>query len=203
LFKETTMVKQSEESGMKLKTVIVAGLLVSNAAFATNLTSQDPLPPFMSGGVGAASQQAIKQAERHYNLKLMFTGEGGMYLANVSVSIRDTSGNEVVNTVTEGPILLAKLAPGRYVVEAAVGMYNKKQNVTVGKGLKTIQMPFPVTDANREAISKAHPNFGVPAAPVQQDSMPSQVPFGYGTPAPAQSAPVQNFEQPYQPYTVR
>jgi hypothetical protein len=167
---------------MKLHTIaMLSAVLVSGTALANSLSTTAPLPTFMSGGVGAASQQEIARVQNQYSLKLLFTGDAGMYLANVAVSIRDKAGLEVVNTVTEGPILLAQLAPGRYQLEASIGMFNKKQTITVGKGLKTHQISFPVTDANREAISeptRAHPDFGVPHA----EPLPSQIPFGYGTP---------------------
>jgi hypothetical protein len=128
--------------------------LLSSTAIAQEPVIQTPAvqPPqtnqveILSGGVGDGSKEDIEAVQRDYSLKLVFTGDKGIYLANVNVSIRDKNGMEVVNTVTEGPFLLAKLEPGRYTVEAQTGAYNKKLSVTVTQSLKTLQMNFPVKD---------------------------------------------------------
>ncbi|MDR3425343.1 MAG: hypothetical protein P4M13_09800 [Alphaproteobacteria bacterium] len=73
---------------------------------------------YISGGVGEADMNAINAEENAYNLKMLFVAEGGAYLANVGVDIKDGKGHDVLDTTTEGPVLLVKMPPGPYTVEA-------------------------------------------------------------------------------------
>lgn len=120
--------------------VLLSACLFSGAAFATEPAK------VVTGGVGESSQKVVKQVEENYNLKLVFTGNAGMYLANVGVSIRDKQGLEVVRGMSDGPFLLAVLKPGTYTVEATAEGYNKQQRISVGKTLNTYQLAFPVKD---------------------------------------------------------
>ena len=52
-----------------------------------------------------------------YNLTLLFSVKGtGEYVSDVKVSIADSSGNAVLESVSDGPMLFAKFKPGRYIV---------------------------------------------------------------------------------------
>lgn len=97
---------------------------------------------FISGGIGDWGQSDIKQLESTNNLKLMTAATGGAYLADVTVSITSSKGEEVLNTVTEGPFLLANLKPGTYMVKASYEGQTQTQKITVGKGLKTQNFYF-------------------------------------------------------------
>lgn len=103
--------------------------------------------PVMSGGVGENSRTAIENLQNDFSLKVVFTGNQGIYLSDVSVQILDRTGNVVVNNVTQGPILLAGLPAGRYTMQANVGGHVQRQTFTVGEhSLKTLHMRFPVQD---------------------------------------------------------
>ena len=109
----------------------LGAMLVSGMAFAA-----DPAP-LVSGGVGAESQQQILQMQDAYSLKLVFSDEEGLYLADVVVSIRDGQGQEVVKATSDGPILLAELAPGRYTITASAEGHSKVSAVVIGHALST------------------------------------------------------------------
>lgn len=75
---------------------------------------------FVSGGVGEDSQQAMFAMKQDYNLHLLFAkAVAGNYFAMLPVRITDASGAVVLNAVSQGPYLYAKLTPGRYTVLAA------------------------------------------------------------------------------------
>lgn len=128
-------------------TLLSMTMLTSNA-FAAQAV------PLVSGGVGQTERAIIDQNEDAYNTKLVYTGEGGMYLSDVSVIIKDAKGNEVVNTVTEGPILLTDLKPGRYSVVSAAEGFTKKQTINTGEKLKTYTIRFPVKDKDNLDAAK-------------------------------------------------
>lgn len=128
-------------------TYIVKPFLAAGAAILFSYSAlAETAVPVVTGGVGQSSQEAIEQAQKNFNLKLVFTGDGGMYLSDVAVSIRDTEGLEVIRGVTQGPVLLAELPPGRYTVEAQAEAFNKQRTVTVGRTMTTYQIAFPVKD---------------------------------------------------------
>lgn len=80
---------------------------------------------YVSGGVGNAQQQAMKEAMKDYNLRLTFARQQtGSYLASVNVTIdhigEAKSATQVLNTVSGGPMLFVKLPAGKYDVRAEV-----------------------------------------------------------------------------------
>lgn len=104
---------------------IALGVATMGAAQATPV----PLPPthkagaveYLSGGVGKGEAAAIEKAERHWPLTLEFAVKGkshAAFAADVHVLVHDAKGHEVLKTDAAGPLLLARLAPGRYAVDA-------------------------------------------------------------------------------------
>lgn len=101
----------------------------------------------ISGGIGDNGIAEMEKQQKNYSLKVVFSGEGGIYLSDVDVNINDTSGKMVTHTITQGPVLLARLKPGRYNLTASQNNKIKKVNITVpAKGLKTYQIQMPVSE---------------------------------------------------------
>ncbi len=103
-----------------------AALAGGSAAWAT------PLPPtqtqgavsYVSGGVDKDSAAAFEAAAKQWPAMLEFAVKDrpvNSYLANVKVHVLDSHGRTVLQTVSDGPFLLARLAPGRYDVKATFG----------------------------------------------------------------------------------
>ena len=72
--------------------------------------------PYVSGGAGADARQELLAQEPDYNLKIIAADKSGDYLADVRVVIETTKKTRVLDTTMDGPILLAKLAPGTYTI---------------------------------------------------------------------------------------
>ena len=74
---------------------------------------------FVSGGIGAASRERLAEREKFYNFKLMLGLEGsGSFVSDARVTLSTASGQKLVEHVTEGPLFLAGLPAGAYVVTA-------------------------------------------------------------------------------------
>ena len=127
-----------------MKQIMMAGsaLLIAGTSFAFNASALDDVN-VMTGGVGASSQTYMETAQKDHTLKLVFTGDRGMYLSDVKVAIVNSKGETVVSSVTDGPMLLATLAPGRYTVKAEAEGFTKNQTIQVGQNVKTFQIGFP------------------------------------------------------------
>lgn len=76
--------------------------------------------PVVSGGATVEDFAQLNREARDYSLKLVLASKGsGAYLADVDVTVRSLATREVVvETRTEGPLMLAALAPGRYEISA-------------------------------------------------------------------------------------
>ncbi len=124
----------------KLLQATVAALLISALGPACAATS---LPPehtqgdvsYLSGGVGHDEAMAMKAMASHYPLALEFidaTGHGHQeYLAGVKVVISDQSGKTLLNTIANGPYLLARLPAGKYKVIAINDDKSEQRMVTI------------------------------------------------------------------------
>ena len=98
---------------------------------------------FVSGGVGDEDAQRIKQLRSEYSLELLFVTRGNpnQYLSDVKVQIAGGGGKVVLDTVSNGPFLLAKVPPGRYSISADNEGSVKRQTVQVTGG-KTQRVMF-------------------------------------------------------------
>lgn len=124
----------------KLATYALLGALVSMSVPAYAV-------PIVTGGVGDEGRAAIRSMQNDYSLKVVFAGERGIFLSDVNVQILDHQGNLVVDNVTDGPMLLAALPPGHYVLQASTDGLTRRQSFTVGAGgLRTLYVRFPISD---------------------------------------------------------
>jgi len=130
---------------------IIAGVMVFGLS--SLLQAADGLPPektygnvnYVSGGVGLDESTAFKAAAKDYSLALLFAQGQGEYLANVSVTIKDKAGNTVLDTVSDGPMLLATLPPGNYRISAEIGGSVQTRSVHVG-GKGSVKQSFVWSD---------------------------------------------------------
>ena len=104
--------------------VTMCGLLLVNTGFAMPpqplRVQTDHGTPYVSGGVSLDEQQMLRDMTQDDNVQLIFAAKNGDYLSDVTVQIVDTSGHEVLNTVTQGPWLFTKLPIGTYSIRATI-----------------------------------------------------------------------------------
>lgn len=139
--------------------------------------------PYVSGGVGEDALARLKAREKEFNLKLVFTLTEGNYLADVGVSIADASGRPLVEHVTDGPIFMARLPAGTYVVTARYSGSAQTRKVSLSAGrLHTEYLRWP-SDPRTDFPARPEPRSETPAPPVAQPAAPP-------APAPRTSAAV-------------
>lgn len=114
-----------QENIMKIAFKIFVGAL--SVGLAGTVLAAGDLPPlqtfgsvsYITGGIGLDESRAIKAAEKDFTLSLLFAQtKRGEYLSDVKVSIVDKAGKTVLEAVSDGPILLARLPAGAYQVSA-------------------------------------------------------------------------------------
>jgi len=92
--------------------------------------------PLLTGGVSEEERDAMRGEAGQYNIWLAFVErDTGNYVTGVKVSVIDDKGNAVVDTVADGPWLLAQVPPGRYTVRTSDG---QEQEITAGSGARAM-----------------------------------------------------------------
>jgi hypothetical protein len=92
---------------------------------------------FLTGGIGADESEAILREARTWPLVLQLVQNApthAAYISDVRVTIKDGSGKIILDTITEGPFLLVKLAPGKYSIDASYESKTLHRDVSIGKG---------------------------------------------------------------------
>jgi hypothetical protein len=124
-----------------LRLAIVAATLGS--AMPLYAAAAENLPPehtqgsvaYRSGGIGEDEATAMKEAAVDYPLEVLFVERdaagAAAYLAGSRVAIRDGDGRKLLDTVSAGPMLLARLPPGRYTITAWRDGHAKVHGLTI------------------------------------------------------------------------
>ena len=81
---------------------------------------------YISGGISSDEVSQFKSHAKEYLLEIVFVQKANPedndrieeYLAEVQLQIKDSKGNTVVDTKTDGPFFLADLPPGKYQITA-------------------------------------------------------------------------------------
>ncbi len=117
--------------------VLFLALLAALPAFAVTVqTSQQGGAPFVTGGFGVDERNAMVQALPDYNLKVEFAEGGRPYVAGAQIQVE---GHGVaINTMVDGPWLLARLPAGSYALTASLDGVAKRQSVRVGGGVSRV-----------------------------------------------------------------
>ncbi len=71
---------------------------------------------YMSGGIGLDEREQMERLGEGYNLKLIFAVQQGNFVSDVQVTITDGSGKALLDAVSDGPWLYAKLPVGAYTI---------------------------------------------------------------------------------------
>ena len=106
----------------------------------------------ISGGVSLNARDTLRTQERDANVKMVFSLNTGNYVSDVQVKVADSKGNVVIDDVSNGPWVLAKLPPGSYTATATYNGKTLTQKFAAGKGMRTAHFRWP---ASVEAVGAA------------------------------------------------
>jgi hypothetical protein len=137
---------------IKPLTAMLAALIFGVALAAPAIAQDNALPAihksgaieYLGGGVGSSEMAAIKKAAPQWPLLLEFAARdetgAAAYAADVKVTIMDATGHPVLSTMVDGPIMLVRLTPGSYRIEAiqAGKTLTKPATVTAGHPVKLV-----------------------------------------------------------------
>lgn len=125
--------------------VVLAAAMTAVAQGVDRVQEQNGIT-FVSGGIGEDSRSDLAAREKSYNFKLLTTLEGaGSFVSGVRVILATARGDKLVEHVSEGPIMLASLPAGGYVVIASFrGITHTRKFQVRADRLHTEHMRWPI-----------------------------------------------------------
>ena len=87
---------------------------------------------YVSGGAGEEERAAMTAQRSAFPLRIVFSQPGGAYAVADHVDVSQGSA-KIVGVDKAGPILMLKLAPGDYAVDASFAGKTERRQVRVGR----------------------------------------------------------------------
>ena len=139
---------RNSRSSMALarRATVCAAMAMAMAMAPSGATATVPQDvTFVSGGISTDAVDHLRAIQNDFNLKMVFALSSGEYLANVRVQVVDPSSrNVVLDTLSDGPWLLARLPAGNYEVSVTYGGLSERRVVAVAPtSLKTLDFRWP------------------------------------------------------------
>jgi len=125
--------------------VVTGGSAQTGIALHSDAAKMDATAPAISGGVSLNARDSLRTQERDANVKLVFALNTGNYIADVHVKVVDSKGKVVIDDMSNGPWLLAKLPSGSYTATATYNGKAVTQRFSAGSGLRTTQFRWPAS----------------------------------------------------------
>ena len=92
---------------------------------------------YMNGGSGTEGVDYMKARGSEFPLQITFSGPGGQYGVAEKLTLR-SGGRELISVADAGPLMMFKLPPGNYTMEATFKGVVEKRNVSVGNGISKV-----------------------------------------------------------------
>ena len=135
--------------GLALALLFTCAALAQTTAPAADPGGPPPPPvrsidgiEYLSGGAGEEARAAIDAQRSAFPLRLVFSVASGAYVVADRVDISDAQG-KVFGVDHAGPMLLVKLPPGDYTVDASVGGRSEQRKVRVARESTTVNLRWP------------------------------------------------------------
>ncbi len=102
--------------------------------------------PYVTGGVGEEERAALVSRRPDYNLSITtVANRSGAYLSDARVNVVDAAKRQVLSAALDGPLLLMRLPPGRYTIEALFDQQKQERAVAVpAEGRRQVYFYFDV-----------------------------------------------------------
>ena len=152
----TAWAQMSDRSSAKTGTDRPAGVVTGGTgdggiALQRDTKSANAGVPAVSGGVSVNARDAMRANEQNANIKLVFSLNTGNYISDVQVKVTDRSGRTLIDDISNGPWLFAKLPPGSYTATATYNGHTVKHNFSVGNsGMRTANLRWPASVETRD-----------------------------------------------------
>jgi len=97
---------------------------------------------YLSGGVGEEIRTAMAAHAAELPFKVVLSASAGEYVVADELVVRSSQGEALVLR-NAGPIVMMRLPPGAYTLEATVAGRTERRSVRVGSGAQTVNWRWP------------------------------------------------------------
>ena len=137
--------------GYWLAALICLGSLSTNAFSQLPAAKMQGAVSYLSGGIGDDEEIQIRGAAKEYGVLLEFAEvergtSHGRWTSDVSVTVK-SGANAVLSTTTDGPLMLVKLKPGSYVIDAERQGVKQTKRIEVNANAVARERFFWIVDA--------------------------------------------------------
>lgn len=87
---------------------------------------------FISGGISDELESQLKDVQNQFNVRVLMTDVNGGYIADATVKLLDSEGNQILHVMNAGPYFYAAVKMGTYTFEATEGSEVKRITIKVG-----------------------------------------------------------------------
>jgi ABC-type glycerol-3-phosphate transport system substrate-binding protein len=124
-------------------TALAAAAQTSPGASAAPTVQHTPAGiDYISGGAGEEDRTAMSARQAEFPFKIVLSASGGAYLVAEKLSVLASQG-ALVTVRDAGPIVMLKLPPGSYTLEATSQGRTERRTVRVGNPAQTLNWQFP------------------------------------------------------------
>ena len=89
--------------------------------------------PYATGGVSEDERERLLTRRQEFNVWITTAvKQSGAYLADVRINVVDSANRQVLSATLEGPLMLIRLSPGQYSIEAVVDQQRQRRSLAVG-----------------------------------------------------------------------
>jgi hypothetical protein len=102
---------------------------------------------FLNGGTGDQERSAMRALQAEFPLQIVFSGKAGEF--GVADQVRVLSGQrQLVAVPKAGPLLMVKVPPGHYTLEADIAGKTQRRSVQLHDSPKTVHWSSPLLSQN-------------------------------------------------------
>ena len=96
---------------------------------------------YLNGGVGDEERAAMTARQREFPFKVVMSGAGGEFVVADRLSVSTPQG-ELLSIRDAGPIVMIKLQPGQYTLEATWKGRTERRSVRLAASAQTLEWRF-------------------------------------------------------------
>ena len=96
---------------------------------------------YLNGGVGDEERASMTARQREFPFKLVLSGAGGEFVVAERLSVSTPQG-ELLVIRDAGPIVMIKLPPGQYTLEATRKGQTERRSVRLATSAQTLEWRF-------------------------------------------------------------
>ena len=97
---------------------------------------------YLNGGAGDEERAAMAARQREFPFKVVMSAAGGEFVVTDKLSISTPQG-ELLAIRNAGPIVMIKLPPGQYILEASWQGKTERRSVQLATSAQTLEWRFP------------------------------------------------------------